>query len=240
MIPESILQKIHNSQTSIELDKTVCSLLLEDFSKPGLVILPVGKTYEEGIYTLVNENLIGKNNLVHPKLYISHLDELVLKEDTQRKNFATNLKEALPELISKLKNEFYEIDIKNPEAYQQFLNIHSGARAIYLGLGADPSTAHIAFIGEEYLNREISEIFLSETTAEKLSVEKAVTVGTDIFESSSLERIILTIKGASKVDSFLAALIDNDTGLGYLLEKHLTKLEIYTDHEFAQELKMKS
>ena len=81
MIPESILQKIHNAQTSFELDKTVCSLLLEDFSKPGLVILPVGKTYEEGIYSLVNENLIGRDDIVHPELYISHLDELVLNEE---------------------------------------------------------------------------------------------------------------------------------------------------------------
>ncbi len=240
MIPESILQKIHNAQTSFELDRTICSLLLEDFSKPGLVILPVGKTYEEGIYSLVNESLIGRDDIVHPGLHISHLDELVLDEATEIKSFATNLKEALPELMSKLKNNFYEIDIKKPEAYQHFLNIQAGARAIYLGLGADPSTAHVAFIGEEYLNREISEVFLSEATSKKLGVEKAVTVGTDIFESSSLERIILTIKGTDKVPSFLAALEDNDTGLGYLLENHLAKLEIYSDHEFAQELKMKS
>ena len=56
MIPEAVLKKIHNCQTPAELDQHLTSLLLiEDFSKPGLVILPVGNTYETGIYPAVNE-----------------------------------------------------------------------------------------------------------------------------------------------------------------------------------------
>ncbi|MCH2226955.1 MAG: hypothetical protein MK033_04200 [Candidatus Caenarcaniphilales bacterium] len=244
MVPEEIIQKIHNAQTSRELEEMVFSLLVEDISKPGLVILPVGGTYEAGIYPRLNQELLEREDIIHPELYLSHLDELIIEESsngekTSIKSFSETLEASLSNLCPKLGDRFYKIDTEDLNSFQHFINIRAGARAIYLGLGENPESAHVAFIGEEYVNREIVEVELTESCAEKLGVTKAVTVGTDIFSSAGLERIVLTISGAHKVASFMAAIENIDTGLGYLLEHHLDKLGIYCDHEFAAEFKKK-
>ena len=225
-----ILKRITNFSTHKELEQHLVSELLLDISKPGLVLLPVGATYEERIYPKLNQLLDGESERINMSLYVSHLDELI----EAPKLFSETLKENLANLIDPIKDRFYAIDVENPAEFERFIHQRGGARAIYLGLGADPSTAHVAFIGEEYINREISIVELGESSATKLGVEKALTIGTDVFNSSSLEKIVITISGAQKSEAFKAALENPDTGLGFLIKNHLEKLNIFCDHLFIQ------
>ena len=225
-----ILKRITNFSTHKELEQHLVSELLLDISKPGLLLLPVGATYEEKIYPKLNQVLDGESERINTQLYISHLDELI----SSPKLFSDILKENLANLIDPIKDRFYPIDIEKPADFERFIHQRGGARAIYLGLGADPSTAHVAFIGEEYINREITIVDLGESSAQKLGVKQALTIGTDVFNSSSLERIVITISGEGKSEAFKAALENPDTGLGFLLKNHLEKLHIFCDHLFIQ------
>jgi len=243
LLSDELLQRISNFSTLRELEEHLVIQLLEDIAKPGLLLLPVGATYEDGIYSKLNAELYNRSDRVNPNLYVSHLDELIYEtasddeSNTHPKLFSDILKSSLPNLIDELGERFYPIEIEHPEHLERFIHQRGGARAIYLGLGADPATAHVAFIGEEYVNREISVVDLAELSSQRLGVKRAVTIGTDVFNSSSLEKIVLTITGEEKVDAFKAALKNSDTGLGYLLSHHLSVLHIFCDHLFTQGLK---
>ncbi|MEB3316109.1 MAG: hypothetical protein VKK32_07860 [Candidatus Melainabacteria bacterium] len=246
---EEILKRITNFATRKELEDHLVTELLADIAQPGLLLLPVGATYEEVIYSKLNEELYAKDDLIHPKLFVSHLDEIILETselEEEEKNssliknptlFSEILKNSLPNLIDKLGERFYSINTDHPEDFERFIHQRGGARVIYLGLGADPSTAHIAFIGEDYINREISTVELAELSSSKLGVKQAVTIGTDVFNTSSLTKIVITIIGEEKTEAFKAAMENPDTGLGYLLNNHLENLHIFCDHLFAQGLK---
>lgn len=246
---EEILKRITNFSTRKELEDHLVTELLADIAQPGLLLLPVGATYEEGIYSKLNEELYAKDDLIHPKLVVSHLDELILETselEEEEKNsslikkttlFSEILKNSLPNLIDKLGERFYAINTRHPEDFERFIHQRGGARVIYLGLGADPSTAHVAFIGEDYINREISTVELAELSSSKLGVKQAVTIGTDVFNTPSLTKIVITIIGEEKTEAFKAAMENPDTGLGYLLNNHLENLHIFCDHLFAQGLK---
>ena len=246
---EEILKRITDFSTRKELEERLITELLSDIAQAGLLLLPVGATYEEGIYRKLNEELYNKEDLIHPQLFISHLDELILEDselEGEEKNssliknptlFSEILKNSLPNLIDKLGERFYSIDPNHPEDFERFIHQRGGARVIYLGLGADPSTAHVAFIGEDYINREISRVELAELSSNKLGVKQAVTIGTDVFNTSSLAKIVITITGEEKTEAFKAAMENPDTGLGYLLNNHLENLHIFCDHLFAQGLK---
>jgi 6-phosphogluconolactonase/glucosamine-6-phosphate isomerase/deaminase len=248
-LSEEILKRITNFSTRKELEDHLVTELLADIAQAGLLLLPVGATYEEGIYSKLNEELYAKDDLIHPKLFVSHLDELILEDselEGEEKNssliknptlFSEILKNSLPNLIDKLGERFYSIDPNHPEDFERFIHQRGGARVIYLGLGADPSTAHVAFIGEDYINREISTVELAELSSSKLGVKQAVTIGTDVFKTPSLTKIVITIIGEEKAEAFKAAMENPDTGLGYLLNNHLENLHIFCDHLFAQGLK---
>jgi 6-phosphogluconolactonase/glucosamine-6-phosphate isomerase/deaminase len=248
-LSEEILKRITNFSTRKELEDHLVTELLADIAQPGLLLLPVGATYEEGIYSKLNEELYAKDDLIHPKLVVSHLDELILETselEEEEKNsslikkttlFSEILKNSLPNLIDKLGERFYAINTRHPEDFERFIHQRGGARVIYLGLGADPSTAHVAFIGEDYINREISTVELAELSSSKLGVKQAVTIGTDVFNTPSLTKIVITIIGEEKTEAFKAAMENPDTGLGYLLNNHLENLHIFCDHLFAQGLK---
>ena len=246
---EEILKRITNFSTRKELEDHLVTELLADIAQPGLLLLPVGATYEEVIYSKLNEELYAKDDLIHPKLFVSHLDEIILETselEEEEKNpslikkttlFSEILKNSLPNLIDKLGERFYSINTDHPEDFERFIHQRGGARVIYLGLGADPSTAHVAFIGEDYINREISTVELAELSSSKLGVKQAVTIGTDVFKTPSLTKIVITIIGEEKAEAFKAAMENPDTGLGYLLNNHLENLHIFCDHLFAQALK---
>lgn len=243
---EEILKRITNFATRKELEDHLVTELLADIAQPGLLLLPVGATYEEGIYSKLNEELYAKDDLIHPKLVVSHLDELILETSAVEEDsslikkptlFSEILKNSLPNLVDKLGDRFYSIDPNHPEDFERFIHQRGGARVIYLGLGADPSTAHVAFIGEDYINREISTVELAELSSSKLGVRQAVTIGTDVFKTPSLTKIVITIIGEEKTEAFKAAMENPDTGLGYLLSNHLENLHIFCDHLFAQGLK---
>lgn len=243
MLGDEILQRISNFSTLRELEEHLVAQLLEDIAKPGLLLLPVGATYENGIYSKLNAELYNRSDRVNPSLYVSHLDELIYETvnddeaDSRPKLFSDILRSSLPNLIDELGERFYPIEIEHPEHLERFIHQRGGARAVYLGLGADPGTAHVAFIGEEYINREVSVVDLAELSSQRLGVARAVTIGTDVFNSSGLEKIVLTITGEEKVEAFKAALENPDTGLGYLLSYHLDSLHIFCDHLFTQGLK---
>jgi 6-phosphogluconolactonase/glucosamine-6-phosphate isomerase/deaminase len=245
-LSEEILKKITNFSTRKELEDHLVTELLADIAQPGLLLLPVGATYEEGIYSKLNEELYNKDDLIHPNLFVSHLDELILETSEVEEAsslikkptlFSEILKNSLPNLVDKLGERFYSIDPNHPEDFERFIHQRGGARVIYLGLGADPSTAHVAFIGEDYINREISTVELAELSSSKLGVKQAVTIGTDVFKTPSLTKIVITITGEEKTEAFKAAMENPDTGLGYLLSNHLENLHIFCDHLFAQGLK---
>ncbi|MFM7457811.1 MAG: hypothetical protein ACKO3R_04015 [bacterium] len=251
---EEILKRITNFSTRKELEDHLVTELLADIAQPGLLLLPVGATYEEVIYSKLNEELYAKDDLINPNLFVSHLDEIILEnaeievrqqcheeQDSSLVKtptlFSEILKSSLPNLVDKLGERFYSIDTRHPEDFERFIHQRGGARAIYLGLGEDPSTAHVAFIGEDYINREISTVELAELSSSKLGVKQAVTIGTDVFKTPSLTKIVITITGEEKTEAFKAAMENPDTGLGYLLSNHLEILHIFCDHLFAQGLK---
>jgi 6-phosphogluconolactonase/glucosamine-6-phosphate isomerase/deaminase len=244
-LSEEILKRITDFSTRKELEERLITELLSDIAQPGLLLLPVGATYEQGIYRKLNEELYSKEDLIHPQLFISHLDELVIETSEEESSgiikkptlFSETLKNSLPNLLGKIKERFYPINTNHPEDFERFIHQRGGARVIYLGLGADPSTAHVAFIGEDYINREISRVELAELSSNKLGVKQAVTIGTDVFNTSSLAKIVITITGEEKTEAFKAAMENPDTGLGYLLNNHLENLHIFCDHLFAQGLK---
>lgn len=232
-----------------ELDDFIASFLIQEFSKPGLVLLPVGKTFEEGIYPKVNDYFKLSENKFHdgkeelyktqdhqanPDLYISHLDELI---NEKKNSFSNRLKSSLPNLIKNLDDRFYAIDIDDIESFERFIRRAGGPRLIILGLGANPDTAHVGFMGEEYINTATTEVTLSESAAKEHNCPTAITIGADIFQAHSLEAIIVVAKGKSKALSLKAAFGDADSGLGYLIHKHSDKLKIYTDHEAIQGLR---
>ncbi|MCE2928502.1 MAG: hypothetical protein LW817_02600 [Candidatus Caenarcaniphilales bacterium] len=235
---------IKSFQTSKELEDTIIALLIEEFKKPGLILLPTGNTFEERIYKEVNKYFSLQNHellnsqtqerqKVDSDLRISHLDELL---DASRNTFSTQLINSLPSVIEQLSEDFFAINIDEIEAYDRFIFRAGGPRLIFLGLGADPSIAHVAFIGEEYINSSTAIVTLSEATAKMHNCTQALTVGTDIFKSNNLERIIIVAKGNGKAQSIEAGFKDPDTGLGYLLKHHRSKITIYADFQALSEL----
>lgn len=248
-------QKLITSFDTVkELDEFIASLLIEEMQKPGLILLPVGNTFEAssnqspGIYPLVNQYFAsGENQLynsgeaiykkqnhqVHPELKLSHLDELV----DSSSSFASRLQEQLSNVVKQCKNNFFAIDTNNIESFEQFMKRARGPRLIVLGLGANPATAHVAFMGEEFINSAIEEIKLSKELAQAHGTETAITIGSDIFRSPALESIILVAKGRNKAKALAAAFKDPDTGLGYLIKHHADKLKIYTGPDAIFELK---
>ncbi len=215
-----------------ELDAFIADLMITEFQKPGLILLPVGNTFEAadlynpGIYPTVNNYF--QERKPHPELKLSHLDELI---DAKRTSFSSRLRENLPDLINQMDDRFYAIDIDDIESFNRFVKQSGGPRLIFAGLGTDPNTAHIAFIGEDYINTVTAEVELSSMAATDHNCSRAVTIGTDIFAYNNLESIIVVAKGGSKADPLQAAFSDPDTGLGYLIQHHPDKLKIYTDHQ---------
>ena len=100
---------------------------------------------------------------------------------------------------------------------------------IFAGLGPDPGTAHIAFIGEDFINSSTAIVNLSEKARETYNCSTAITIGTDIFRSANLEKIIIVAKGTDKSSSLKAGFQDPDTGLGYIIKHHKNKVQIFAD-----------
>jgi 6-phosphogluconolactonase/glucosamine-6-phosphate isomerase/deaminase len=247
-MPDSSLIKelIISFQTAKELNQALADHLINEFTKPGLILLPTGKTFEQGVYPLVDKYFADKfeedfqkklqnKSYTAPEhlsagLKLSHLDEL-LNPQNPEKLFAKTLKRALPTAFKSLGERFFAIDPEDPEAFDKFVKSCGGPRLIYCGIGSDPSRVHVAYIGEEYINSATTVIQLSPKLAELTTAEHAITVGTDIFDYAGLESVIVSAKGASKAESLKAAFKDPDTGLGWLIGHHPKKIKIYCDNE---------
>lgn len=238
-----MIEKVHNFSSTQELDRFIATKLIEDFKKPGLVILPSGNSFEQTIYPLVNEHYIFRkeNELdleINPELKITHLDELIPdNEEDEIKLFSTAILDSMPELFSNLAEEFLSIKPAQSFVFDKLIKSNGGARSIYCGLGSDPELAHIAFIGEEYINTTTTVVTLSEAMQEVHACSKALTLGTDAFALNNLEEIVVVARGPAKARSLVAGMEDPDTGLGYLVKNHLDKLSIYTDHEAIKGLR---
>lgn len=118
-----------------ELEDFVANLLFEEFLKPGLILLPSGNTFEESIYPKVNDffaetqfqafNVATQETKtkeikkqVHPKLKLSHLDELVTENNS--KPFAEAIQ---TKLFNICQNNFTEIDTRRLEDFDEFLKV---------------------------------------------------------------------------------------------------------------------
>ena len=239
--PTSIIKSFKTTQS---LDETVAMELIKEFQKPGLILLPVGSTFEKGIYPIVNEyfsyeeyelrdtknqDLVyaQKHKQVHPELKLSHLDELITEEN--KTIFSSVIRKSLKSVIDQVAENFYGIDVEDILSFDRFVSRGGGPRVIVLGLGGDPEIAHVAFIAEEFLNTTTAKVKLSAAVAKDHRCEEAITIGTDIFKSGQLKRIILAVKGESKAAALAAAFKDPDTGLGYLIKNYPDKLEIFAD-----------
>jgi len=225
------------------LDETVAMELIKEFQKPGLILLPVGSSFEKGIYPQLDEYFsyeeyelrntenqdqvyAEKHHKIDPGLLLTHLDELV---DENKKTFSTALTKALPSIVEQAGENFYSIDVDDMQSFDRFIKRGGGPRIIVLGLGADPEIAHVAFIGEDFLNSITAEVKLSAAVAASHDCQTAITIGTDAFDMNNLERIILVVKGKAKATALAAAFKDPDTGLGHLIKHHADKLEIFAD-----------
>lgn len=233
---------ISDFETTAELDREVAGIMIAEFQKPGLILLPLGKTFEDGIYPLVNDHfatekirtqnlndqeelLIAKDHKVHSNLRLSHLDELIDGNIV----FAETLRTNLEAPIKQCGENFYPINVNDIDGFDRFIKAGSGPRVIFAGLGPDPGTAHIAFIGEDFINSSTTIVNLSTKAQESYACTTAVSIGTDIFRSGKLEQIIIVAKGADKAESIRAGFRDPDAGLGYLIKHHRDKLRIYAD-----------
>jgi 6-phosphogluconolactonase/glucosamine-6-phosphate isomerase/deaminase len=230
---------IKNFHSSSELDKELAAILIQEFSKAGLILLPVGTTFEKSIYPLVNKHfqerfndiekaLLSEIN-IHKDLKISQVDELIAPKNFE--SFGSRLRKSLSTVVEYIGEGFFQMDIDDFKTFDSFIKSVGGPRLMFLGIGSDPSRTHVAYIGEEYLNRESSIIELSKEEKLKQKVAKAISIGTDIFQAPSLESIIVVAKGLDKAEALKAAFEDEDTGLGYLIKHHPDKLKIYADAE---------
>jgi len=231
---------IKSFQTLQELEDTIAELIITEMQQPGLILLPVGNTFENRIYNLVNkhfaleiDNLKTLHQKVNAKLRLSHLDELI---DGDAQRFSKKLRFALANIIEQIADNFYAFDVDDIDAFDKFIKADGGPRVIFLGLGKDPENAHVAFIGEEYLNSDTAIVNLAPSTAEALKCKQGLTIGTDIFKSSNLEKIIVVASGKSKSEALESAFHDPDTGLGYLIAHHSSKLSIYADYEALSQI----
>ena len=143
--------------------------------------------------------------------------------------FSETLRSTLAEPIKQCGNNFYAIDVNNPEGFDRFIKSGSGPRVIFAGLGPDPGTAHIAFIGEDFINSSTAIVNLSQKAKETYNCQTAITIGTDIFRSAKLEKIVIVAKGEDKALSLQAGFQDPDTGLGYIIKHHKNKIQIFAD-----------
>lgn len=237
MPAESIIKEFHDAS---ELDKEVALMMIEDFKQPGLVLLPVGATFQKTIYPKVEEYFSFNQKTIHPELKLSHLDELSLpfmpETDSEDIRFSTALKKSLPSVLAQ--TSFHSLQVRELNEFDRFIKNSGGPRRIYMGLGADPAIAHVAFIGEAgYLNSstEIVPLSFSESRKHNFAGQKishAATMGTDIFELNNLKQkdsLIVVVIGAAKSKALAQAFKDADTGLGYLIANHGDKLKIYAD-----------
>lgn len=257
-MPEGPLSKIKNFQvfdSSEGLDDFVVKLMMEDFSSSGLVLLPAGGTFEEGIYPKLNDYF--SSNSPHPELRLSHLDERVSMDKNHLLGEA--IRSSLPALCSS-KQEFLFIDkllfaqksrgvnldaIANTlEKFDSSIKSDGGPKSIYGGLGKDPKIAHFAFIGEEGINKTTAHIKLSPSAqlkSEKGDAVEAITIGTDIVSSPNLQNIYVVMKGNGKATSLKAAVEDSKkdsptTGLGWIIKHHPEKLNILADKPAVSKL----
>lgn len=235
--------KIEIFDSQIKLDNTVVNEMLATFKKPGLVLLSAGRTFEEGIYSKINDyyncaSTKEKKDFVHPELIVSHVDERVTEEDQLL--FSKSIQNQLPFLSDQFKpikmNSVFEDDFINEDQLQNsikdfdaLIKANGGPKTIYLGLGEDPSIAHIAYIGEEGINPTTQRVSLSKGLREKFKIKNAITIGVDIFDSVNLEKIVLVIKGFHKARSLKASFENPNTGFGFLMEHYPEKLHIYAD-----------
>lgn len=234
--------------TTADLNKELARLLILEFAKPGLILAPVGSTFEKGIYPLVNKHFqeklddiergLNRETGINPELKISQVDEIIAPKNFEK--FSDKLYKALPSVLKHIQERFFEIDTDDFMPFDRFIKSGGGPRLIFLGIGGDPSRAHVAYIGEEYINSETRVVELSKEEKLKQKVAKAVTIGTDIFNSVNLESIIVVAKGLDKAEALKAAFEDEDTGLGYLIKHHSNKLKIYADAESIALLKISS
>lgn len=236
-----------------ELDDFVVNLLYEEFLKPGLILLPSGNTFEKSIYPRLDalfatvefqtfsapaqdtkSREIKKQ--INPDLKVSHLDELIADSDSAPiESFAKAIKSSLPNITAQLKDKFYDINTQDIDAFNKYLRLNR-PRLIFAGLGLDPQNAHFAFIGEDFLNSEVSKIQLSSSAQASHRCKEAITIGTDVLKYTSLEKIYVVVKGKEKAASLKAAFEDDTTGLGYVIANHSDKLCIITDNEASSEL----
>jgi len=213
--------KVFNSKQ--ELEESVAQELIAEFKKPGFILLPAGKTFEMEIYPMIEEYFSKNPSEINGDLIVSHLDERIT--DKKEYLFSEGIKKALPSLSSK----FISIDPQDLGAFDKLLKRNGGPRLIYFGLGSDPSRAHIAYIGEEYINETTAKIKLSESMRPEPGITHALTMGTDLFNSENLEAIRVVVIGLKKRESLQAGFNDVNTGLGFLLENHSAKTTLYKD-----------
>ena len=241
--PQSIIKSFLLPE---EVDTYVIELIYEEFMKAGLILLPSGKTFEANIYPKLDSMFSAlkyqtfntelqdtksheTKKSIHPGLKLSHLDELIPGQALSDKHyFAKAITGALPNICSQLEEEFYRIDIDKVDAFQTYLRTNN-LRVIFAGLGSDEAYAHFAFIGEEFINTETTEVTLSEKMQEAHKVTKAVTIGTDVLAYNSLEKIYVVVKGEAKAKALKVAFEDDTTGLGYVIANHSDKLCIIAD-----------
>lgn len=233
---------IKSFDTKLELENYIVLDMIQEFSKPGLVLLPAGRTFETEIYPMLNEHyqkeslgnelnpeaeklVLDRTAQVHNELRLTSVDER-LTEDPEFL-FGESIKKAL----SNLADKFTPINPQDLEGFDRFIKAKGGPRLIYFGLGSDPSRAHVAYIGEDFVNSTTAIIQLSEAAIPNPKIDQALTIGTDIFDCENLEAIRVVVIGESKAESLLASFNDADTGLGFLLANHAHKLSLYCDQD---------
>ena len=231
---------------SRELDKVVATEMIAEFKEPGLVLLASGNAFEGSIYNYVNDYFKNNPSLLNPELRLSHLDELIIPNTSYMEleanphpddpRFSVAIRRALPAVVEQ--TGFFSIDTADLKSFETELYQGGGPRRIYMGLGADPNIAHVAFIGEGgYLNADITNVPLqgfdvrSKYRYQGKAIREGLTIGTDLFGLNSLgdSSITVVIKGADKTASLKRACEDPDTGLGYLIANHPSKLRIIAD-----------
>ncbi len=238
--PEHIKLSVYKDPR--DLDKTIATELIEEFQKPGLIVLPSGNTFEGSIYKYLNDYYASNPTKLNPELRLTHLDELIIpgksffeletNPHSEDPRYSKAIKKAIPAIISQC--GFFTIDPDDIRSFEIELKREGGPNHIYMGLGADPNIAHVALIGEAgYINADICKVPLSgfdvrgKYKFEGRTIKEAVTIGTDILGLA--RNITVIVKGSAKAASLKRGFEDPDTGLGYLIANYSDKLRIVCD-----------
>lgn len=188
---------------------------------------------------------------ISPDLYLKNLDELDPKSIIDKKRIFPNGKPYEPFrdiIVNDLDFPIQQIGARwkplNPNKPERYILEMPKKRLpsfAFVGLGAGPKGAHVAYFGEDgNIFETTTRIKLGEEEAQRRNVTHAFSMGADSL--LKIDHITVTVKESRKMASLIAAFEDAQqpgppkTGLGWLIRHRSEHINIVADIEAARAL----